>query len=140
MAVAPACATNARLSATAAFIRDRICLMDENHQNCWQRQAMIENMKKFSLLGVNPRSFIDVVEAAEFPAAFGLFKDEANRCVFPVVGCILERTVDVISPVGFLVRFGAGKTLGGIGLAFENFVITARELLLVFYGFYLIGH
>src|SRR5437763_17138173 len=32
-------------------------------------------VKTLSLLGVNPRSFIDVVEAGKFPAAFGLFKD-----------------------------------------------------------------
>ena len=109
--------------------------MDENHQNCWQRQAMIENMKKFSLLGVRPRSFIDVVEAAEFPAAFGLFKDETNRCVFPVVGCLLERAVNVVLPGGLLVRFGAGKTLGGTRLAFKDLVITAQKLLFVLYGF-----
>src|SRR5882724_12538130 len=114
--------------------------MDENHQNCWQWQAMIENIKKFSLLGVRARSFIDVVEAAEFPAAFGLFKDEANRCVFPVVGCLLERAVNVVLPVGFLVRFGAFKTLRGIGLAFENFVVTTQEVFLVLYRFYLVGH
>ena len=101
---------------------------------------MIENMKKFSLLGVRPRSFIDVVEAAEFPAAFGLFKDEANRRVFPVVGCLLERTVNVVLPGGLFVRFSAFKALGGICLAFEDFVISAQEVLLVFYGFDQIGH
>ena len=95
-------------------------------------------MKKF--FGVRPRSFINVVEADKPPAAFGQFKNEANRCVFPVVWSVLERAIDPIPPVGFLLRFGAFKTLRGIGLAFENFVITARETLLVLYGFYLIGH
>jgi hypothetical protein len=38
------------------------------------------------------------------------------------------------------VWFGLSKTLSGIGLAFENFVIPAQEVLLVLYGFYPIGH
>ena len=37
-------------------------------------------------------------------------------------------------------RFSASKTLRGIGLAFENFVITVQEVLLVLYGFDQIGH
>src|SRR5207247_10566817 len=81
-----------------------------------------------------------VVEADKFPAALGQCEHEANRCVFPVVWSFLERAVDLTPPGGFLVRFGAGKTLGGIGLAFENFIITARELLLVLYRFYLMVH
>src|SRR5439155_5004085 len=75
-----------------------------------------------------------------FPAAFGQFEHEPNRCVFPVVWSFFKRTVDVISPVGFFVRFGAFETLRGIGLAFENFVIAAQELLLVLYGLLKGGH
>src|SRR6266550_4145923 len=142
MAVAPACVTNARLSATAALIRDRICLMG------WELSKLLpmgggdceEREKPSRYFRLNPPSFINIVEPNEFPAALGQFKNEANRCVFPVLWRFLKRTVDVISPVGFLVRFGAGKTLGGIGLAFENFIITARELLLVLYRFYPMGH
>ena len=100
----------------------------------------MRNVKKFSLPGISPRSFIDVVEADKFPAAFGQFKNEANRCVFPVVWSVLERAIDPIPPVGFFLRFGAFKTLRGIGFAFENFVITAQEALLILYGFYPIGH
>ena len=100
----------------------------------------MRNVKIFSLPGISPRSFIDIVEAGKFPAAFGQFKNEANRCVFPVVWSSLKRTVDVIFPVGLFVRFPAFKALGGICLAFEDFVISAQELLLVLYGFYLIGH
>ena len=100
----------------------------------------MKNVKKFSLPGISPRLFIDVVEANEFPAALGQLKNEANRCVFLVVWSVLEGAIDLIPPVGFLMRFGAFKTLRGICLAFENFVITARETLLVLYGFYLIGH
>src|SRR6476646_5825422 len=79
--------------------------------------------------GIGPRSFINIVEAGKFPAAFGQFKNEANRCVFPVVWSILERAVDPILPVGCFVRFGLSKTLCCIGLAFENLAITAREFL-----------
>jgi hypothetical protein len=100
----------------------------------------MRNVKKFSLPGIGPRLFINIVEASKFPAAFGQFKNEANRCVFPVVWSSLKRTVDVIFPVGFFVRFRLSKTLRCIGLAFENFAIPARETLLVLYGFYLIGH
>src|SRR6266481_6636527 len=100
----------------------------------------MRNVKKFSLPGISPQSFIDIVEADKFPAAFGQFKNEANRCVFPVVWSVLKRAIDPIPPVGFFLRFGAFKTLRGIGLAFENFVITAQEALLVLYGLYLIGH
>src|SRR6266496_2551137 len=82
-----------------------------------------------------PLSFINIVEADKSPAAFGLFKDEANRYVFPVVGSLLERTVNVILPVGLLVRFGACKTLRGVGLAFKNFVITAQKSSLFFTAF-----
>src|SRR5438309_16484 len=142
MAVAPACATNARLRATAALIRDRICLIG------WEPSKLLpmgggdceEGEKPSHYFGLNPPSFINIVEPNEFPAALGQLKNEANRCVFPVLWSFLKRAVDVISPVGFLVRFGAFKTLRGIGLAFENFITTARELLLVLYGFYLIGH
>jgi hypothetical protein len=80
------------------------------------------------------RSFINIVEAGKFPAAFGLFKDEANRCVFPVAWSFLKRAVDLISQCGLFLRFGACETLGGIGLAFEDFVITAQEVLLVLYA------
>ena len=100
----------------------------------------MKNVKKFSLSGISPRSFIDVVEADKFPAAFGQLKNEANRCVFPVVWSILKRTVDVILPVGFFVRFGFSKTLRCIGFAFENFVITPQKVFLVLYSFYLVGH
>src|SRR5947207_12363640 len=89
---------------------------------------------------IHARLFIDVVETAEFPAALGQLKNEANRCVFPVVWSALKRAIDLIVPSGFFSRFGAGKTLGGIGLAFKNLVITAQEILLVLYGFYQIGH
>ena len=85
-------------------------------------------------------SFIDVVEAGESPAAFGQFEDEANGCVFPVVRRFLEWAVDLKPPVGFFVLFGAWKTLRGIGLALENFVITPQEILLVFYGIIPVGH
>ena len=95
-------------------------------------------MKKF--FGIGPRSFINIVEAGKFPAAFGQFKNEANRCVFQVVWSILKRAVDPILPVGFFVRFGAFKALGGIGLAFENFVIPAQEAFLILYRFYFVGH
>src|SRR5207249_3708853 len=40
----------------------------------------------------------------------------------------------------FFLRFGACKTLGGIGLAIKNFVIPPQKILLVLYGFYRIGH
>src|SRR5215212_11835064 len=59
-----------------------------------------KNVKEFSLLGTSPRSFINIVEAGKFPGAFARFKNEANRCVFPVVWSILERAVDPILPVG----------------------------------------
>ena len=100
----------------------------------------MKKVEKFSLPGVSPRSFIDVVEADKSPAALGQFENEANRCVVLVLWSVLERAIDPIPPVGFFLWFGAFKALRGIGLAFENFVITARETLLVFYGFYLIGH
>jgi hypothetical protein len=95
----------------------------------------MRNVKKFSLPGISSRSFINIVEADKSPAALGQFENEANRCVFLVVWSILEGAIDLIPPFGFLVRFSAFKTLGGIGLAFENFVITARKALLVLYGF-----
>src|SRR5438552_13476438 len=137
MAVAPACATNTRLRVTAALIRDRILLMG------WEPSKLLlmgggdceEREKPSHYFGLNPPSFINIVEPSEFPAAFGQFKLEANRCVFPVVWCFLERAIDLIPPVGFLVRFGASKTLRGIGLALENFVITAQKVFLVLYGF-----
>ena len=100
----------------------------------------MKNVKKFSLPGIGLRSFINIVEADKFPAAFGQFKHEADRSVFLVVWSLLERAVDLIPPVGFLVRFNASKTLRRIGLPFENFVITAQEVFLVLYGFYPIGH
>ena len=75
----------------------------------------MKNVKKFSLPGVSPRLFIDVVEAGKFPAAFGQFKNEANRCVVAVVWSVLEGAIDLIPPVGVLVRFGAFKTLRSIG-------------------------
>ena len=100
----------------------------------------MRNVKVFSLPGISPRSFIDIVEGDKFPAAFGQFKQEANGCVFPVFWRVLERAVDLISPCRFLSRFGAYKTLGGIGLAYENFVVTAQEIFLVLYGCYQIGH
>ena len=56
-----------------------------------------EEVKKF-YVGVRPRSFINIVEAGKFPAAFGQFKNEANRCVFPVVWSFLKRAVDLIPP------------------------------------------
>ena len=71
--------------------------------------------------GVNPPSFINIVEPNEFPAALGQLKNEENRCVFPVVWSALKRAVDLIAPGGFFSRFGASETLRGIGLAFENF-------------------
>src|SRR5260370_39260651 len=55
-------------------------------------------------------------------------------------GVSLKGAIDLIPPVGFFVLFGAFKTLCGIGLAFENFVVTAREVLPVLHGFDLIGH
>src|SRR4029077_135067 len=59
---------------------------------------------------------------------------------FPVVWGVLKRAVDLI-PLGRLFsRFCLCKTLGGIRLAFEDFVITAQEILLVPYGFLQIGH
>src|SRR5207247_7960655 len=85
-------------------------------------------------------SFVNVVEADKFPAALGQCEHEANRCVFPVVWGCFKRTVDLIPPAGFFSRFGPRKTLGGIGLAFKNFVVTAQGVLLVLYGFYQIGH
>jgi len=48
---------------------------------------------------VHAALFINIVESDKSPAAFGLLKDEANRYVFPVVGSLLERTVNVILPV-----------------------------------------
>src|SRR6266481_7323037 len=83
---------------------------------------------------------IYVVQAGKFPASFGQFKHEACRCVFPVVWSVLERAIDLIVPSGFFSRFAGLKTLRGIGLAFKNFVITAREALLVLYGLYAIRH
>src|SRR5438552_11569973 len=83
---------------------------------------------------------MNVVEAGKIPAAFRQFELEANWCVLAVVRSFFERTIDLIPPVGFFVRFSASKTLRGIGLAFENFVVTAQEVLLVLYGFYPIGH
>src|SRR6478752_9932472 len=100
----------------------------------------MKNVKRFSLPCISPRSFIDIVEADKFPAALGQFENETNRCVFPVVWSVLKRAIDPIPPVGFLLRFSSFKTLRGICLAFENFVVPAREALLVLYGFYLIGH
>ena len=100
----------------------------------------MRNVKKFSLPGISPRSFIDIVEADKFPAAFGHFKNETNWRVFPVVWSVFERAIDLIPPGRLFLRFRAFKTLGGICLAFENFVITAQEALLVLYGFYPIGH
>src|SRR4030095_4420611 len=85
-------------------------------------------------------SFIDVVDAGKSPAAFGLFKEEANRRVFPVIGCVLERAVNFVLPRGLLLWFGAGKTLRGICFAFENFGITAQQVILVLYSFDPIGH
>src|SRR5436190_7484803 len=85
-------------------------------------------------------SFIDVVEAGKFPAAFGLFKNEADRCVFPVVWSLLEGAIDLVSPCRFFLRLPAPKTLGGIGFAFENFVIPAQEILLVLYGLHPVWH
>src|SRR6266436_5910710 len=85
-------------------------------------------------------SFINIVQAGKFPGALGQFKNEANGCVFPVVRGFLKRAVDLIPPCGFFSRFAGCKTLRGIGLAFKNFVITAREVLLFLYGFYPIGH
>src|SRR4029077_6180323 len=124
-------------SATAALIRDRICLMGwEPSKLLLTGGAIMRNVKKFSLPGISPRLFINIVEAGKFPAAFRQFKNEANRCVFPVVWSVLKRAIDPIPPVGFFLWFGAFKTLRGTGLAFENFVITARETLLVLYGFY----
>ena len=80
-------------------------------------------------------SFIDVVEADKFPAALCRFKDKANWRIFPVVWSPLKRAVNPTPAGGFFFRLGAFKTLRGIGLAFENFVIAAQELLLVLYGF-----
>ena len=100
----------------------------------------MKNVKRFSFPCISPRSFIDIVEADKFPAALGQFENETNRCVFPVVWSVLKRAIDPIPPVGLLLRFGPFKKFCGIGLAFENFVITAQETLLVLYGFYLIGH
>src|SRR5207245_11304799 len=74
------------------------------------------------------------------PVAFGQVKNEANRCVFPVVWSVLKRAVDLIPSGGFFSRFGPCKTSLGIGFAFKNLVITAQEILLVLYGFYQIGH
>ena len=102
--------------------------------------AIVKSVKKFSLPGISPRSFIDVVEAGKFPAASGQFKKEANGCVFPVLWRVFERAVDLIAPSGFFSRFGAGKTLAGIGLTFKNFVITAQKILLVLHGLYQIRH
>ena len=99
-----------------------------------------EEREEFSLPGVKPRSFIDVVEAGEFPAAFGQFEYEAYRCVFLVVWRLLERAVNVVMLGGLLMRFGPSKTLRGIGVSFENFVITAQELLFVLYGFAFVAH
>src|SRR6476646_11221791 len=100
----------------------------------------MRNVKKFSLPCISPRSFIDIVEADKSPAALGQFKNEANGGVFPVVWSVLKRAINPIPPVGFFLRFSAFKTLRGIRLAFEDFVIPAREALLVLYGFYLLGH
>src|SRR4030095_13991212 len=86
------------------------------------------------------RSFIDVIEADKLPAAFGRFKNEAYRCVFFVVWSLLKRTVDPIPLRGFFLRFSASKTLRSIGVAFEDFVITAQEVLLVLYDFHFIAH
>ena len=99
-----------------------------------------ERKKSPHYFGLSPPSFINIVEAGKFPAAFRQFKNEANRCVFPVVWSILERAVDPILPVGFFVWFGAFKALAGICLAFEDFVIPAGENLLVLYRFYPIRH
>ena len=44
-------------------------------------------------------SFINIVEAGKFPACFGQFKNEANRCVFAVVWSLPERAIDLIPPV-----------------------------------------
>src|SRR5204863_6803922 len=105
---------------TVALIRDRICLMG------WEPSKLLltgdgdceESGKPSHYFGLNPPSFINIVEPNEFPAALGWLKNEANRCVFPVVWSSLKRTVDVILPVGFFVRFRLSKTLRGIGFAF----------------------
>src|SRR5438876_8243438 len=85
-------------------------------------------------------SFINVVEAGKFPAAFGQFELEANWCVLAIARSFFKRTIDLTPPVGFFSWFGGGKTLRGIGLASKNFIITAQEVVLVFYGFDQIGH
>ena len=83
--------------------------------------------------------FIDVVEAGKFPTAFGLFKHKADRRVFLVVRRLLERAVDFIS-TGFFFRFGVSKTLGGVRLAIENFIITTQEIRFGFHRFYPVLH
>src|SRR6185503_20997521 len=85
-------------------------------------------------------SFINIVETSKLPAAFGQFENEADRRVFPVIRSFLEWAIDLISLRRLFSRFCLCKTLGGICLAVENFVITTQETFLVLYGFYPIGH
>src|SRR5437762_3561937 len=68
--------------------------------------------------------FIDIVQAGKFPAALGRFKNEANRCILPVVWSFLERAIDLILSIGFVLKFVAVKTVCGIGLVFGDVVIT----------------
>jgi hypothetical protein len=98
--------------------------------------TIVTKVKNHLIVWRYSASFINIIEAGKFPAAFGQFKDEANRCVFPVVWSFLKRAVDLISPCGFFSWFGARKTLGGVGLALKNLIIPAQEIFLVLYGFY----
>src|SRR6266481_873060 len=69
MAVAPACATNTRLRATAALIRDRICLMGwEPSKLLLTGVAIVKNVKKFSLLGLTTRHSLTLSRPANFQA------------------------------------------------------------------------
>src|SRR5262249_41614217 len=85
-------------------------------------------------------SFINIVETDKSPTAFGQFEHETNWRVLHVVRCFLERTVDLISLRRLFSRFHLCETLRSIGLAFKNFVIPAKEVFFILYGFYPIGH
>src|ERR1043166_3701772 len=78
-------------------------------------------------------SFIDVIEPGKFPATFASLEDKANRSVLHVVRCVLERTVNFVSLRRFALRLSPGKTLRRVGLALENFCITAQKIRSIVY-------
>ena len=97
------------------------------------------HQRRSSLLPEAIGLFIDVVESGKFPTAFGQFKHEADRRVFLVVRRRLKRAVDLIS-AGFFFRFRVSKTLRGVRLAIEDFIVTTQEIRFGLHRFYRIWH